>query len=307
MTFIKNNKGSATLLTMFMAAVIITVGIGFNWLVKEHMKASEALKIKAESILKARSAYYNLIYLLLSGTRTPKGILIQAPVEISELREIPLNGKKISFAKDISVQVQDSNGKLSLLSFNQPAIERLIKRVGGVENPAEIIDSYLDWIDADPFSRVNGAEEFYYRGQGVPYVPRNYFIQFKDEFQWIRGMDRGLYDKLEPYLTILPATAFNPNTAADEVLMAYLNIEKESLKPFRDYLVQNNVNSDSELFALTGRRIVSQDEGVYFFPSPFLEITVSVGNPKNIYTIKAGLDTREKTRFPYEVMYWIEE
>ena len=90
MTFIKNNKGSATLLTMFMAAVIITVGIGFNWLVKEHMKASEALKIKAESILKARSAYYNLIYLLLSGTRTPKGILIQAPVEISELREIPL-------------------------------------------------------------------------------------------------------------------------------------------------------------------------------------------------------------------------
>jgi len=292
---------------MFMAAVIITVGVAFNWLVKEHMKAAEALKIKAESILKARSAYDNLIYLLLSGSPTPKGILIQAPDEISELKEIPLDGKKVSFAKDISVQVQDGNGKLSLISFNQPVMERLIQRVGGVENPSEIINSYLDWVDPDPFSRVNGAEEFYYRGQGLPYVPRNYLIQFKDEFQWIKGMDPGLYGKLEPYFTMLPATGFNPNTATDEVLMAYLNIERESLKPFREYLVQKNVNSDTELFALTGRRIVFGDEGIYFFPSSFFEITVSVGNPKNIYTIKAGLDTRQKERFPYEVLYWIEE
>jgi general secretion pathway protein K len=47
MKLISSNNGSATILTILMAAVIITVGLGFNWLVKEHIKASAGLKNKA--------------------------------------------------------------------------------------------------------------------------------------------------------------------------------------------------------------------------------------------------------------------
>jgi len=293
-------------LTMFMAAVIITVGIAFNWLVKEHMKASEALKIKSEAILKARSAYDTLIYLMLSGSLSQREIRIDAHDEISPLTRIPVDGQKVSLAPDIFVQVQDSNGKLSLATVNQTAMERLIRTAGGGENSSSILNSYLDWIDEDAFSRLNGAEEYYYRSQGLP-VPRNYAIQFKDEWQWVKGMDGELYGKLEPYFTILPATGFNPNTAGDEVLKAYLNIDEETLKPLREYLAQRNVRSDVELYALTGRRIVSGVDFAHFFPSMFFEIKVSVGAPKNIYTIQAGLDTRQKSRTPYEVLYWIEE
>lgn len=306
MRSIADNKGSATLLTMFMAAVIITVGIAFNWLVKEHMKASEALKIKSEAILKARSAYDTLIYLMLSGSLSQREIRIDAHDEISPLTRIPVDGQKVSLAPDIFVQVQDSNGKLSLATVNQTAMERLIRTAGGRENSSSILNSYLDWIDEDAFSRLNGAEEYYYRSQGLP-VPRNYAIQFKDEWQWVKGMDGELYGKLEPYFTILPATGFNPNTAGDEVLKAYLNIDEETLKPLREYLAQRNVRSDVELYALTGRRIVSGVDFAHFFPSMFFEIKVSVGAPKNIYTIQAGLDTRQKSRTPYEVLYWIEE
>ena len=293
-------------MTMFMAAVIITVGIAFNWLVKEHMKASEALKIKSEAILKARSAYDTLIYLMLSGSLSQREIRIDAHDEISPLTRIPVDGQKVSLAPDIFVQVQDSNGKLSLATVNQTAMERLIRTAGGRENSSSILNSYLDWIDEDAFSRLNGAEEYYYRSQGLP-VPRNYAIQFKDEWQWVKGMDGELYGKLEPYFTILPATGFNPNTAGDEVLKAYLNIDEETLKPLREYLAQRNVRSDVELYALTGRRIVSGVDFAHFFPSMFFEIKVSVGAPKNIYTIQAGLDTRQKSRTPYEVLYWIEE
>jgi general secretion pathway protein K len=306
MRSIADNKGSATLLTMFMAAVIITVGIAFNWLVKEHMKASEALKIKSEAILKARSAYDTLIYLMLSGSLSQREIRIDAHDEISTLTRIPVDGQKVSLASDIFVQVQDSNGKLSLATLNQTAMERLIRTAGGRENSSSIINSYLDWIDEDAFSRLNGAEEFYYRSQGLP-VPRNYAIQFKDELQWVKGMDGELYGKLEPNFTILPVTGFNPNTAGDEVLKAYLNIDEESLKPLKEHLAQRNVRSDVELFALTGRKIAGGGDFGYFFPSMYFEIKVSVGAPKNIYTIQAGLDTRQKPRTPYEVLYWIEE
>lgn len=306
MRSIADNKGSATLLTMFMAAVIITVGIAFNWLVKEHMKASEALKIKSEAILKARSAYDTLIYLMLSGSLSQREIRIDAHDEISPLTRIPVDGQKVSLAPDIFVQVQDSNGKLSLATVNQTAMERLIRTAGGRENSSSIFNSYLDWIDEDDFSRLNGAEEYYYRSQGLP-VPRNYAIQFKDELQWVKGMDGELYGKLEPNFTILPATGFNPNTAAEPVLKAYLNLDEESLKPLKEHLAQRNVRSDVELYALTGRKIVSGVDFGHFFPSMFFEIKVSVGAPKNIYTIQAGLDTRQKSRTPYEVLYWIEE
>ena len=116
---------------MLMAAVIITVGIGFNWLVKEHIKASEGLKNKAEAILKARSAYDTLLYLVLNGQLFQSEIVSAMGNEISELKTLPLNGQKVSLSDDLYVQAQDSNGMLSLINLNTAAMERLIKKVGG--------------------------------------------------------------------------------------------------------------------------------------------------------------------------------
>ena len=302
-----NHNGSATILTMLMAAVIITVGLGFNWLVKEHLKASEGLRNKAEAILKARSAYDTIIYLLLNGQVSQKEIVVDLNNEISQLKTLPLNGEKIPLSDDLYVQAQDSNGMLSLVNMNTVSLERLIKKVGDMDNTSGIINSYLDWIDGDNFARINGAEESYYRGQGLPYSSRNYPIQYKDEVEWVNGMDKKLYAKIEPYLTMLPSTGFNPNTASDEVLMTYLNLNEESLKTLKDYMSKRAVTSNIELFALTGRIITGTGEEIYFFPSPFIEITVSAGRPRSIYTIKAGLDTRQNMRSPYGVLYWREE
>ena len=304
---ISSNKGSVTILTTLLAAVIITVGLGFNWLVKEHMKASEGLKNKAEAILKARSAYDTLIYLVLNGVVTQREIVSTAGREISELKTLPLNGQKVPLSEDIFVQAQDSNGLLSLVTLNTGAMERLIKKVGALDDGSGILSSYLDWTDEDNLSRLNGAEEFYYRGQGLPYAPRNYPIQYKEEIALIKGMDRELYGKIESFLTILPSTGFNPNTASDEVLMAYLDIDEDSLKVQKEYMSKGAISSDTVLFALTGRRISGEGEGVHFFPSPYLEVSVSAGRPRSIYTIRAGLDISQNTNSPYGILYWREE
>lgn len=307
MRSISYDNGSATLVTMLMAAVIITVGVGFNWLVKEHIKASEGLMNKTEAIVKARSAYDTLLYLILNGQFLQREIVPAGGSEISELKTLPLNGQKVSLSDDLYVQAQDANGMLSLIDLNTAAIERLIKKVGGLDNASGIIDSYLDWIDTDNFTRLNGAEEGYYKSQELPYVPRNYAIQYKGEVEFIKGIGREFYSKIEPYVTMLPSTGFNPNTASDEVLMAYLYINEESLKILKDYISIKAISSDMELFALIGRRIASEGEGIYFFPSSFMEITVSVGKPRNIYTVRVGLDMRQNVRSPYSILYWKEE
>jgi len=306
MRFIPNHKGSATLLTMLMAAVIITVGLGFNWLVKEHLKAAEALRKKTEAILKARSSYDTIIYLILIGRMSPTEIRWSVSDEISRLKSLPLDGKKVFLSEDVFIQAKDSNGLISLVSYGSIPLERLIQKTEGNGSASGIVNSYLDWIDTDSLVRVNGAEVFYYQGEGLPYGPRNYALQYQEEIQLIKGMNKELYRQIEPHLTLLPSVGFNPNTASDEVLMAYLNIDENTLKGLREYMSKKPLSSDMELFALTGRKIAT-GEGTYFFPSPFIELIVSVGEPKSLYQIKAGLDTRQNARFPYGILYWREE
>ena len=123
MTFMSGNKGSATLLTILMAGVIVTVGLGFSWLVKEHMKASEGLRNKAEAILRARSAYDTVIYFLLNGQPTSKGIVEGNGDHISGLKWLPLSGEKVALTGDLYVQAQDSNGMLSLVNIKPAAMD----------------------------------------------------------------------------------------------------------------------------------------------------------------------------------------
>lgn len=307
MIYFPSSKGSATILIMLMAGVIMTVGVGFNWLVKEHIKASEGLKNKVEAILKARSAYDTLIYLILNGRMDQKEILLSGVQDLSTLKSIPLNGKEVSLVDDLQISVQDCNGILSLSNVDSSAITRLIGNVYQVANAAIPTESLLDWIDTDDFSRTNGAEKFHYQSQLAPYQPRNYEVQYKKEISLVRGIDRELYRKIEPYLTILPVRGFNPNTASDEVLKAVLDIKDEALKVLKDYMSKTPLLSNTTLFFLTGRQLSSRLDEMHFYPSHFMEIKVRVGSPRSLYTIKAGLNFDYTQNTPYSVVYWQEE
>jgi len=286
----------------------MTVGLGFNWLVREHIKASMGLRNKAEAILKARSAYDTLIYLMLNGQMSPKEVILSGAQDLTALTSIPLNGKAVALAEELSVEVQDSNGLLSLsTNVNSQAMERLISNVAKVDNPSIPVNSFLDWIDSSDTTRINGAGKFYYRQQQLPYQTRNYALQYKEEMTFVRGIGRDIYMKIEPYLTILPSSGFNPNTAKDEVLKAYLDIGYESLTVLKEYMTKMPVTSSETLFFLTGRQLTSTLEASHFSPSRFMEITVRAGKDRSLYTIKAGLLLVSDINTPYSVLYWCEE
>jgi len=302
-----NKKGSATFLMVLLVMVLLTVSIGFNWLVKEYIKSAQAFQKKAEAMLKARSAYDTLIYLMLNGKFTQKEIILPQIEELPQIESIPLNGIEVPFLEDLIIKVQDSNGLLSVTTINTVALKRLLTYFEvDPQNADTFIDSLLDWIDQDDLTRLNGAEREWYSFQGLKYEPRNYPIQYKEELKLIKEMNSELYSKIEPYISILPATGFNPNTAPDPVLIAYLDIGNDTLNVLKEYIQTKPITSDAELFSLTGRRIV-KDEGLYFFPSRYLEITVQAGESKPFYTIKAGIYLNENIYSPYSIIYWKEE
>ncbi len=304
-TFLNKQDGSATLLAIFMSAILTTVAIGFNWIVKEHIKTAEGLKVKSEAMLNAGTTFDTLIYLLLTGKKTQREFIIQNGNNFLDITNIPLNGNEVTVKEGVKISIRESNGMLSLTTLKGSAMERLIELLSG-EDATGIKESYLDWIDKDRLHRINGAEDSYYNSNGLPYKPRNYPIQYKDEFVLIKGMNKEIFRKIEPHITILPSLGFNPNTASEAVLKAYLNIDDEVVKSLKDYIARKPVSSDAVLLSLTGRRITT-DEGTFFYPSPYLEVTIKVGIPDTVYTIHAGINTRWNLTFPYSVIYWREE
>jgi general secretion pathway protein K len=144
----------------------------------------------------------------------------------------------------------------------------------------------------------------YYHVEGKPYGPRHYPLQYKEEFAFIRGMDDDLYKKVTPSITLLPNIGFNPNTAGDDVLMAYLDINKDTLETLKAYLAKQPITSNVELFTVTGRTVQEGLGGNNFYPSRAYEITISVGRPEPVYTIRAGVEMRLSAKQPYSVLYW---
>lgn len=78
-----------------------------------------------------------------------------------------------------------------LKTENREVLQRLFERWDVPDTEASTaVDSLLDWVDADPHTRLNGAEEDFYR-QKSPHskFPLNRPFATVEEMSFVRGMD----------------------------------------------------------------------------------------------------------------------
>ena len=301
---VKKKKGSATLITILVTAVILTVAIGFNWYVREYLRFAEVVKKKSEAMLKAYSTFDIVNFLILTGTLTEREIKTPKLEGIFEKEILPINGESFKIIyDDIEISIQDSNGLISLQSIDEDALKRLIKNKG-FDNPEAFIDRFYDWIDTDDLKRIFGAEKVDYIIEG--YTPRNYPLQYKSEFCLIKDF-KDACKEIEPYLTLLPQSGFNPNTAPDDLLKAVLEIDDKDLQKIKDFLKIKPFQKDEELYATIGKIVVLAEDFSYK-PSGFFEIKVEVMEGEDsIYSIYSGIVLRGNKYSPYIIPFWIEE
>ncbi|KAF0191808.1 MAG: proteinral secretion pathway protein K [Gammaproteobacteria bacterium] len=99
---------------------------------------------------------------------------------------------------------------------------RLFQRLLSVlEIAPELADAVIDWLDADiDVTLPGGAEDSAYLAMKRPYRAANRRFESPSELMLVSGFDRAIYQKLEPYISALPAhgVAVNVNTAPPEVL-----------------------------------------------------------------------------------------
>ena len=158
----------------------------------------------------------------------------------TELQRWQGNGVAHEFTLDgaeLRVTITDESGKIDLNFASDALLKGLFVSVG-LSNEASValLDTVLDWRDADKFKRLHGAEEDDYRGAGKNYVPSNLPFETVDELQRVLGVTPELYRKLAAALTVYSRQpGVNTAVAARDVLLAIPGIDPAMVE---QYLVQ---------------------------------------------------------------------
>jgi general secretion pathway protein K len=233
-SILRSERGMALILTIMILAVITAMVIEF-----------------AYGVFTATSALYNwrdgqrLSAVALSGVRLavktvsdiPEGELYRFTGSI----EIPVEGVFEGFTGTLIVTVTDENGKFNLNALSRASRDRkpyealqALLRSAGVD--VAVADRIADWVDSDSEPRLHDSEE------GAKNGP----LDSLDELLFIKGIDREIYGRLLPHVTIYgmdpegTSLMININSASIPVIMSVTTIDRSEaekvrdLRPFKD-------------------------------------------------------------------------
>jgi len=122
----------------------------------------------------------------------------------------------------VMVAAQDELGRIDLNQADGTLLASLLVSVGLDPSAAEaLVDKILDWRDASPLKRLNGAKAAEYRAAGYDYQPRNGPFQSIDELRLVMGMTPEIFARVERAVTVYSGRPrFDPQVAPREALLA---------------------------------------------------------------------------------------
>ncbi|ROS01343.1 general secretion pathway protein K [Sinobacterium caligoides] len=151
----------------------------------------------------------------------------------------------------------EGNGKHSP---QQAVLSRLLQEMSLDPVMAnDLVDAITDWVDDDQLvTSLSGGEDDTYQGRTPAYFAANQSMRSLSELLLIEGMNKELYRKLRPYVTVWADGAeININSAALPLMMALTEpalseSEAEELIEGRPY---SDIAKFKESSAFTGKKL----------------------------------------------------
>ena len=180
----------------------------------------------------------------------------------NDVAEIELDGESVS------VLISDESGKVDINAAPDVLLRNLLLQLEFEEAQAgSLVDAILDWRDEDDLARLNGAEADGYAAAGLAYGPQNRPYLSLEELNQIVGLDREIYFKLRPYVTVWSTDAkIFPDAAPEAVLRAIPEIRDEHVSAFvaaREMLIEGGGSGGLPGLAGDSELVTSQPGEIY--------------------------------------------
>jgi general secretion pathway protein K len=214
--------------------------------------------------------------------------------------------------------INDESGKININTLTDSSgiiLDNLLVDSGIEKETADtIVDSILDWKDADDLTRLHGAESDYYMSLPNPYKAKNANFDNLEELLLVKGVTSEiLYGNEEKpglinFITLYSNTnPININTAAPEVLRAIPFMSDDNVQQIMNYRNADNTQKDGTAIqtALAGdytkisQYITTGDSNVYA-----IEVLgyKEKDNDKKGYPLKAIIMIEGNDR--YRILYY---
>jgi general secretion pathway protein K len=229
-----NKKGFVLSLVLWISAAMMLLSLLFVRLTKEQTQIYAQLHDKLKVELATQSLFEQISFYISSG----------------KFQEIKVSNLLDNFPKSLYLDNREYNSTLnditcfySLLDHSglynikylltiQEA-QNTIQQISNTKYPFK--DLYLDWIDKDQLTRINGAEKSDYLLDGYKYIPPNYIsFQHKDSIILLKDFykfDKNTSKNIRDYFTSYGATPIN-----------ILLLDKQMLKSFFPKLTKDEID-----------------------------------------------------------------
>jgi hypothetical protein len=251
-------------LTLWMIALTGLLAAALNVWVASAVANAESLARRIELQLAQSNLRNELVYLLgtrptsFRGLEVGKNITFADGANFNAILAGPSDsGRYIKFdgrsytsesTPDLVIAVQDGTGLINLNIATSVNLRRVLTSFDLPEAQVNrLIDTLLDYIDDDDFTRLAGAERTQYARLGLP-APANGLLMTPAEAQRVMGWDQlgSLWeaDMASPLFTTCQSAGFNPNNAPPQALVSSVRgmtrekaeqvLAARSKRPFRN-------------------------------------------------------------------------
>lgn len=245
---LRSEDGMALLMVLLGLSLILLVVSEFAQAMRLEAATTANFRRAIAATHLAEAGYYRAVAEILAQSRDEeldaRGNLVFRRTDQTERVEAPPRLDVALGAERFSYRITDESARIQLNRASQDQLGRLLDAVG-VERATRdvIVDSILDWRDANEDHRLNGAESDYYLALPVPHRSKNADFDSVDELRQVRGVTReilygrGTAPRLVDLLTVAGTGAINVNTVEPPVLrvLAFAEAEIELLLSKRPY------------------------------------------------------------------------
>lgn len=259
------------LVATLVAIAIISLGAAYFAIQVDSLRNS-ALHMQrwAEAEREAFAIRESLQFAAATGTREEGGLTFGKET-------LATDGRRYKLTETLSISVQDERGLLAINTLDEKTIFRLLDSLGiPVENQPRLVDSLLDYMDADDLRRLNGAEKADYARANKP-PPTNDFLRTREQLQDVLGWDSlfsrlrtagqnsnpGVESRFMDLFSIARHSGLNMNSAPAAVLYALPGLDRAKIPALIDQRRARAFTSVAELAPFTSGPIDSDYFGLF--------------------------------------------
>jgi general secretion pathway protein K len=307
-------RGIALLIVLWVTAMLTVMAFSFSVMTRAESYGTLAFKEGTEKKLLAEAGIERgiteMIYRFVNRgqTVTQEGMGAWKPDGTAHALDSGKGG--------YSVRIIDESGKISLNSLTDSSgiiLKKLLINQGTTSENADIIvDSILDWKDADDLHRLSGAESDYYLSLAKPYRARNADFETIEELILVRGITpeilygTGGTKGIIHFLTIHSKTEqININAAPKEVLAALPGMDAARVESIIKFRESSEIRGDATVQDFIGAAYPLMAPYVNANPDTSALLTVEAtgytNDVKKGYSIRATitLDLSHQIRYAY--------